>query len=68
MTKEETVAYIISQAACAIIEMTAMESENASMRLCGLPRPYKEREIRGLIDKYGISHNAVITMIQDAYR
>lgn len=63
MRQEEKPAFVIAQAACAMIEAIGMQAENAK-RLSEEKAPaYGEEEFAALIDRYGIAHNAVIRFI-----
>jgi hypothetical protein len=68
MTVEETVAYVHSQTACALIELEAMKAENAYRAMRGETQAYSEQAFSDLIVHYGIHHNAVIGLFQDARR
>jgi hypothetical protein len=63
-TPEEKSAYIISQAACAIIEAMGMMAENAHKLNVSDYVPYGEEAFIALADKYGIHHNAVIEYLR----
>lgn len=70
MTPEQQAAFVASQTACALIEMEAMKAANVAFdaRNRGpwdkaMPR-HTETDFKALIDKYGIHHNAVITVYQ----
>ena len=56
--QKEKIAYLMSQIACAQIEMEAMKMANREKLTPGFA--YGEKDFRALIDKYGISHNAVL--------
>lgn len=53
-------AYVFSQAACALIEATAMNTANAVALTAKKPMPHSPDEISGLINKYGVHHNYVM--------
>ena len=61
MTDDQKVAYINAMVACALIECAALKAENAEHLMLGQLPPHGKDEIMAIIDKYGISHNAVIT-------
>lgn len=61
MTPEQKVAYLISQCACAIIEALAIRANQEP----GSGLTSDADDIRSLIDKYGIHHNAVVSLFQD---
>lgn len=58
------VAYINSQTASALIELEAMKSANSERERHGEAPAWGEGEFLSLIDKYQLSHNAVITNLQ----
>ena len=60
VTDEQKAAYIHSQVACAMIEMFAMKAANHEREQQGYAHAYGEDAFMELIDRYGISHNAVI--------
>ena len=47
-------------ASCALIEMAAMNAENAARVEAGASPAYSEWDFYNLIDKHGIDHNSVI--------
>lgn len=63
MTPEQQAAYIIAQAACAMIEVAGMQAEDRAWEKLGF-NPHGGEEYRAVIEKYGIHHNAVITLFQ----
>ena len=63
MTNEETIVYINAQTACALIKMEAMKAENMQRQILGQSMAYNEKDFTGLIDKYGIHHNGVLTQL-----
>ena len=70
MTPEQTAAYLNAQTACALIEMQGMVADNVSVRIQGKgnPRedlPWKGSDFNELIIKYGIGHNAAITLFEE---
>ena len=52
------VTYINGQIACALIEMAAMKMANKEKQTPGFA--YGEEDFRALIEKYQISHNAIL--------
>ena len=60
MNPEQKIAYIIAQAACAQIEAMALLGDN----FAGRP-PYSRDHFMALIEKYGIHHNAVLSLLLD---
>ena len=65
MTSEENIAYINAMVACALIEAKGMEAENQHRMNCGNSIAYGMEAFEGLIEKYGIHHNAVVGSIQE---
>lgn len=69
MTREQQAAYITAQAACASAEVAAMQAENTAAAAMNanapldrrLPLPWKGDDFFGVINKYGIHHNAVLS-------
>jgi len=59
MTPEQKAAYVMSQAASALIEAMGMHACNMQRAACGYSMAYDEGAFLSIIDKYGISHNAV---------
>lgn len=57
-------AFIISQAACAIIDAAGMTAENKQREHNGQSMAYVDADFFRLIDKYGIHHNAVVSFIR----
>ena len=62
MTSDEKVAYINAQVACALIEAEGMKAENAQRAHLEQSMAYPEVAFTDLINKYGIYHNAVLTL------
>jgi hypothetical protein len=60
MNKEQQAAYITAQAAYALIEAMGMQADNGNRQATGLPGPWTKKDFDGLIERYGIHHNAVI--------
>jgi hypothetical protein len=53
-------AFLISQAACAMIEMESMKAANVMREAQGFTIAYGEEVFLELLAKYGIHHNAAI--------
>lgn len=66
MNRAETVAYVQAQSACALAEIEAMKAENSYRASCGNNIAYGEDAFLAVIEKYGIHHNAVMKLFQDA--
>jgi hypothetical protein len=60
MTDEQSVAYVQSQATCALIEAMGMQAENANRKYRGEAPAYDEKAFTDLIEKWGIHHNGVL--------
>ena len=58
-------AYINSMATCAQIEMESMKAANRERENQGLTLAYGEKDFMGLIEKWGIHHNAVVTHLNE---
>ena len=63
---ESCAAYINAQVACALIQAKGMEAENQQRELRGESMAYMEEDFAALIEEYGIHHNAVLGMLNDA--
>jgi len=64
MDDAQKAAYITAMAACAQIEAAAMLAHNQAVPPNHHSR-YEYTEFMALIDKYGIHHNAVLTLFQN---
>ncbi len=64
MTPEQNAAYVVTQAACTMIEAMGMQAQNTLANSDGVPQPYGVFEFRALIEKYGIHHNAVCSTME----
>ena len=64
MTPEQQAAYVMSQVACALIEMNAMIATNTERERNGWAPAYNEIAFLQLHEKYCIGHNAVLTCCQ----
>ena len=60
MNENENAAYVMSQAACALIEAMGMHAENMQRQQLGQSMAYSDEAFLKLINRYGIHHNAVI--------
>lgn len=58
-------AYITAQSACLQAEVAAMQQQNTEDTAAGRRLTYAAYDFMGLIDKYGLGHNAVLTYLQD---
>lgn len=66
MNKSEAVAYVQAMTACALIEMEGMKAKNQSRSDRGFSQAYDEEAFAAVIVKYGIHHNGVVTMLNEA--
>lgn len=67
MTPEQAAAYVTAQAACAVAEIAAMQRANAHLPDGCFPQ-FGEDDFRAVINRYCISHNAVLQLFQDMSR
>lgn len=68
MTPEQAAAYVMAQAACALIEMASMQAQDRHWERQGAVSTYTDADYLALIEKYGIHHNAVSTTFMGAIR
>lgn len=66
MTKNEAVAYIQAQSVAALCEIESMKAANTERQDQGYALAYDEEAFLAVIDRYGISHNAVLITFQGA--
>lgn len=59
----ENFVYIQGQVTCALIEMEGMKAENQQRLIEGKSLAYTEKQFNSLIEKYCISHNAVLSLM-----
>lgn len=64
MTPEQKAAYVIAQSVCAMAEIESMKALNTYRQMRDETIAYDEEAFLTVIDKYGISHNAVLTLFQ----
>ncbi len=60
MTREEKVAYVNAQVACALIEMEGMKADNMQRKAVGDSMAYNHADFLEVIERYSIHHNGVI--------
>ena len=65
MTPEQQAAFINGQVVCAQAEISAMVAENMQRQSLGHSMAYAEGAFMAVIEKYCISHNAVITFFRE---
>ena len=61
MTPEQQAAYVYAQSVSALAEIEGMKAENMQREVLGYSMAYDADTFFAVIDKYGISHNAVLT-------
>ncbi len=59
-TSEQRSAYVVSQAACAMIEAMGMQAQNEYRKHIGEAPEYLLKDFENLISKYGVDHNSTI--------
>jgi hypothetical protein len=64
MNKDEAVAYVQAQTACAMIECEAMKAENQQRAHQGYSPAYSQGHFMALAPRYGIDHNSVLLLFQ----
>ncbi len=64
MTPEQQAAYVFAQSVSALIEAIGMFSENLDRVRKDESPAWRNEEFNNLIEKYGIHHNAVISLYQ----
>ena len=64
MTPEQQAAYVFAQSVSALIEALGMIGENLDRARRNESPAWRNEEFNGLINKYGIHHNAVIGLFQ----
>ena len=65
MSEMDRAAYVVSQSAAAVIEALGMIAEDARAETLGNPRRYQQRDFLQVIERYGIHHNAVVSILPD---
>ena len=65
MTDEQNLVYMKGILLQAEIEMNAMIAENKQREALGLSMAYGETAFMGLIEKYGVHHNALTESLRD---
>lgn len=63
MGEEQRAAFLMSQAACALIEAMGMVALNEQRKAQGYSMAYDDSAFFNLIDKYGIGHNSALTAL-----
>jgi len=65
VTAEQRAAFVIAQAVCAMADIAAMQAENQIRIHRGETPAYTEESFTAVQVRYGIDHNAVISLFQD---
>lgn len=64
MDAAQSAAYVIAQAACCAAEIAAMQAANANANRADVQPPFDEQDFRAVPERYGVHHNAVLTLFQ----
>lgn len=67
MTPEQSAAFVIAQAACAMAEIAGMQAMDRAWLAQG-HNTYNDIDYQSVIEKYCIGHNATLQCFQDANR
>ena len=65
MTPEQQAAFINAQTAAALAEIAGMQAENSFRMMTDETISYDYEAFAAVIDRYGISHNAVCNFFTD---
>lgn len=68
MTPEQAAAFIMAQAACALVELASMQATNAEDARTGRPPSYSGNDFMAIQNRYGIGHNDALSTFQNANR
>jgi hypothetical protein len=63
MDETQRAAFLIAQAVCAMAEIAAMQAENQHRIAIGRTDLYGEDAFNAVPDRYGIHHNAALTLL-----
>jgi hypothetical protein len=63
MTKEQAAAYVFSQSVAALARITGMAAANSQYPN---DQPYQHADFERVVPDYGIGHNSVIAMFNEA--
>ena len=63
MDKEQNIAYINAQIACAMIKAMGMTAENKQREILGQSMAYSADMFFDLIEEHGLGHNSIITQL-----
>jgi len=64
-TLEARIAFVNSQAVCALAEIEGMKAENEHRVQCGNSIAYGMEAFLAVPEKYGLGHNTVIAYLRD---
>jgi hypothetical protein len=62
MTSEQSAAYVYANSVAALVELEAMKAANFERQLNNESLAYNENTIAEIIQKYGIHHNAILSL------
>jgi hypothetical protein len=68
MSENDRAAFIVSQAACMVVEAMGMQAENKMREHRGEQMAYDSLHFIQLIEKYGMSHNSVIAYLNGEWK
>lgn len=63
MDEQQSLVYIQSQIACAMIKAMGMQAENKQRETLGQSMAYTDADFFNLIEEHGIYHNAVLSQM-----
>jgi len=62
VTEEQEAAYVQAMATCAMVDAMGMQAANAQRAIRGESMAYTDTDFFGLVEKYGIGHNSVLSL------
>ena len=65
MTPEQAASYVFAQSVAALCEIEGAKAANETRRRNGLADAYDDAAFAGIIDRYGLGHNAVVGLFQE---
>jgi hypothetical protein len=66
MTSTQSAAFVFSQSVAALAEIAGMHAENQQRQRSDYSPAYVEEQFAAVIDRYGISHDAVLRIFEEA--